>query len=77
MINIGSGYELTILQYAKKICDYFKIKPKIKFIKKNLDCTPRKIINSSVARKYGWKSRTNFSKGLKITIEDFLKNEGK
>ncbi len=77
LINIGSGYELTILQYAKKICNYFKIKPKIKFTKKNLDGTPRKIINSSVARKYGWKSSTSFSKGLKITIEDFLKNESK
>ena len=41
---------------------------------KSLDGTPRKVVNISLAKKYGWKAMYNFEDGLKITLKDFIKN---
>ena len=33
----------------------------------------RKLLDISLAKKYGWKYKTSLKKGLSITINDFLK----
>ena len=43
--------------------------------KKNLDGTFRKLMDSSLAKKYGWKFKTNLDVGLSITINDYLKKQ--
>ena len=48
---------------------------KIKYEKKNLNGTFRKLMDSSLAKKYGWKHKTNLDVGLSITINDYLKNQ--
>ena len=48
---------------------------KIKHEKKNLDGTYRKLMDSSLAKKYGWKFKTNLDVGLSITINDYLKKQ--
>ena len=73
-LNIGTEKEMTIEQYAKLIMRNFKINLKIKYINKNLNGTPRKILDCSLARRFGWKSSYSLEKGLKITISDFIKN---
>lgn len=75
LINIGSGYEKTIRNYARIIMGHMNIKAEIKYIRKNLDGTPRKILDCSIARSYKWKNKTSFEKGIKLTIEDFKKNQ--
>ena len=37
--------------------------------------TPRKILDCSLARSYGWKRKISFEKGLELTIKDFFKNK--
>ena len=49
-------------------------KGQILFDKTKPNGTPRKVVNSNIAMKYGWKSKINLSQGFKNTIEDFLKN---
>jgi GDP-L-fucose synthase len=73
LINIGSSKEMRIVDYAKFIIRKLKVNLKIKFDKSKPDGTPRKIVDSSIAKKYGWKSKTNFSKGFDLTFKDFLK----
>ena len=73
LINIGSGKELKIIDYAKFIIKELKSKILIKLDLSKPDGTPRKIIDSSIARKHGWKPKTNFRDGFKITYIDFLK----
>ena len=34
--------------------------------------TPRKILDNSLAKSYGWRSKIKFIKGLKSTYNDFL-----
>ena len=62
MINIGSGYEKSILGYAKMIMKAANHYCKIEYHNKGLKGTPRKILNSKLAKNYGWKieNKTNY-----------------
>ena len=73
IINIGSGVEYTIEDYAKKIMKHLNVKLKIRYHKKKLNGTKRKLLDSSMAKKLGWKSKTTLEQGLEITIKDYLK----
>jgi GDP-L-fucose synthase len=73
LINIGSGKEMTILDYAKFIIKELRVNLKIKFNLSKPDGTPRKIVDSSIAKKYGWKPKITFEDGLRRTYLDFLK----
>ena len=74
LINIGSGEEMKIVDYAKKIIKELNISLKIKFDLSMPDGTPRKIVDTTIAQSYGWRAKTSFQEGLKITYNDFLKN---
>ena len=74
LINIGSGVEKSITDYAKFIIKELKLNLKIKYDKSKLTGTPRKILNSSIARKYGWKPRYSIKEGLRLTMKKFKKN---
>tara|TARA_B100000674_G_C37850730_1_gene919852 strand:+ start:337 stop:1275 length:939 start_codon:yes stop_codon:yes gene_type:complete len=73
MINIGTGIDRSINEYAKIIMKHFGVKLKIIHQKNKLIGTPRKLLDVSLAKKYGWKYKTSLKKGLSITIEDYLK----
>jgi GDP-L-fucose synthase len=53
--------------------DQFKVNLKIKFDKKKPNGTPRKILDTSLARSYGWNSKYDLIEGFKLTYNDFLK----
>ena len=74
LINIGSGIELTIENYAKFIMQEIGIKLNIKFDKNKPNGTPRKIINSSIANSYGWRAKFSLKQGFQETYNDYLKN---
>ena len=73
LINIGSGKEMKIIDYAKYIIKQLNADLKIKRDLSKPDGTPRKIIDSSLAKKYGWRPKTQFKDGFKITYLDFLR----
>lgn len=73
LINIGSGIEKNIDQYAKLVSEIIGVKLKIKYKNKSLIGTPRKLLDSSLARKNGWKSKTNLKKDIMETYKHFLK----
>ncbi|RPG99822.1 MAG: GDP-L-fucose synthase [Candidatus Pelagibacter sp. TMED118] len=74
LINIGTQREMTIKQYANFIKKKLNIKINIKFdLNKSLDGTPRKILNCSVARSYGWRSKTPLELGFNETFKHFVK----
>tara|TARA_B110000238_G_C16136995_1_gene444214 strand:+ start:1373 stop:2329 length:957 start_codon:yes stop_codon:yes gene_type:complete len=77
LINIGSEEENTIKEMAKKVAKKIGNNIKIKFDNnKKMDGTPRKILNCSLAKSYGWKKKFNFDKALDITLNDFIKRKG-
>ena len=75
LINVGSGVEKSINDYAKYIMKYLGVNLKIKHDRSNLDGTYRKLMDSSLAKKYGWKFKTNLDTGLAITINDYLEKQ--
>jgi len=75
LINIGSGVEKSINDYAKYIMKYLGVNLKIKNEKSNLDGTFRKLMDSSLAKKYGWQYKHDLDTGLAITINDYLEKQ--
>ena len=74
LINIGNQKDFTIKQYAQKIMKIFNIKLKIKYIKKDLKGTSRKLLDCSIAKKLGWAAKVKIDHVLEVSIKDFIKN---
>ncbi len=72
LINIGTGIEKSIIEYAKFIMKHLGVKLKIVYEKKTPDGTYRKLLDLSLAKKYGWKHKTSLEQGLSNTINDYL-----
>ncbi len=71
LINIGSGYEKTINQFANILIKISGHKLKIKNINKNLNGVKRKLLNTNIAKKYGWQSKENILIKLKETFDSY------
>ena len=74
LINIGTGRDATIEDYAKKIINYFNVNLKIIKNTKMPDGIKRKLLNIKIAKSYGWKPKINFARGLDLTVKAFLKS---
>ena len=72
IINIGTRDEKSIYEFTKYIMKFLKVNLKIRFINKSLKGTFRKKLDTRLANKYGWAPKINLSKGLSITISDYL-----
>ena len=70
LINIGTGREKTIREYANFIVKKLNLKVKIKFDKSKPDGVPRKVLDISLAKKYGWKPKISLDQGFDITYKD-------
>ena len=75
LINIGSGFEKSINDYALIIGKILNWKIKIQYIKNNLNGTSRKLLNSNIAKKYGWKPKNSFKKSIEKTYISFIKKK--
>jgi len=74
-INIGTGKDYSIHQYAKILLKiiYPEKKVRIIFDKSKPNGTPRKVLDISLAKKYGWRAKYSLNEGFDITYRDFLK----
>lgn len=73
LINIGTGKDRSITEYAKLIMKHLGVNLKIVYKKNQPNGTMRKVLDVSIAKRYGWRSKTSLKKGLSITINDYLK----
>ena len=73
LINIGTGKDIKIEQYAKSIMKFLNIKINIHFDKTKPDGTPRKLLDTTIAKKYGWRPKITLKDGFFITYRDYLK----
>ncbi len=74
LINVGTGEEKTIKNFSHFIMKKLNCNLKIKFKNKKLNGTPRKILDSKIAKRYGWRPQFSLEKGFYLTYENFLKN---
>ena len=75
-INIGSGKDFSIKEYAKKILNIIipKNKIRIKYDLSKPNGTPRKVLDIKLANRYGWRSKTKLDEAIKKTYKNFLEN---
>ena len=74
LLNIGSGYEISIYDLAKKIKDVIGFQGDLVFDDSMPDGNPRKLLDSSRINEMGWKPKINIDKGLEITYDWYKKN---
>ena len=73
LINIGTGIEKSITQYARFIMKHLGVNLSIVYERQKLEGTYRKLLDVSLAKKYGWTYKTSLELGLSKTIIDYLK----
>jgi len=73
IINVGTGKDYSIKDYVKIISNVIMPNKKftIKFDRTKPNGTPRKVLDISVASKYGWKSKIHLSDAIKFTYENY------
>jgi GDP-L-fucose synthase len=74
LINIGTGKDYTIKKFAKIILKTILPNKKIniRYDISKPNGTPRKILDISLARKYGWYAKSNLQKSILLTYNDYL-----
>ena len=75
MLNVGSGYEVTILDLANIIKDIIGFKGDIKFDSTKPDGNPRKLLDSTLINNLGWSAKTNLRDGIALTYDYYLKTQ--
>ena len=73
LINIGTGIEKSVTEYARFIMKHLGVNLSIIYEKQKLEGTYRKLLDVSLAKKYGWIYKTPLELGLSKTIIDYLK----
>lgn len=75
-INLGTGIEIKIKDLVKKIINTCGFKLDVVYDSSKPDGQPRRMLDISKAKLYfGFTAITPFKKGLKITIDKYLKND--
>jgi GDP-L-fucose synthase len=77
LINIGTGYDKSIFEYAKFILKKINYKCMIILDKSKPDGTKRKIIDNSIASSYGWKPKINLDDGFELTLKSYFSKSNK
>lgn len=74
-INIGTGNEIKIKDLANKVKDIAGFNGKIIWDTGKPDGQPRRCLDTTKAEKeFGFKAKTSFEKGLRKTIDWYVKN---
>jgi len=73
LINIGSGKDYSVKYYASFVLKKLNLEIPIKFDRSKPDGVKRKLLDITLAKKYGWKPKVSLSDGFDKTYLEFLK----
>jgi GDP-L-fucose synthase len=73
-INVGTGLEISIKEFAEVIREVVDVDVELKFDPTKPDGTPRKVMDVSRINKLGWKARTPLKNGLEQVYEWYCRN---
>ena len=72
LVNIGTGEDVTIAEFARMVAGVVGYTGAIGFDPSRPDGTPRKLLDVSRLAKLGWRARTSLEDGLKLAYRAFL-----
>lgn len=75
-INIGVGTEVSIKDLANEIAGIVGYRGRLDWDTSKPDGAPRKLLDSGRLRALGWQPIVSLSKGLEMTYQWYLENEG-
>ena len=75
MVNVGIGKDLTIKKYAELMLRLIIPERKIKIVydKSKPNGTPRKVLDISLAKKYGWIPKTKLKDSILKAYKSYLR----
>ncbi len=73
-LNLGTGKDFSIRELAEAIARVIGYSGSIEWDTSKPDGAPRKLLDSSRLRAFGWKPAVNFEDGLKETYQWYLEN---
>jgi GDP-L-fucose synthase len=71
-INIGTGEDISIAEFARTVADVVGFRGKIDYDTSKPDGTPRKLLDVSRLSAMGWKAKVPLRAGLTNAYADFL-----
>jgi GDP-L-fucose synthase len=72
LINIGTGEDITIAEFARVVAGAIGYTGKISFDPSRPDGTPRKLLDVSRLAQLGWRARTSLVDGIKLAYQAYL-----
>jgi GDP-L-fucose synthase len=76
-LNIGTGKDMTIAEFARTVADVVGFAGDFKFDASRPDGAPQKLLDVSKLAALGWRARTDLRAGLAAAYADFLANGGR
>jgi GDP-L-fucose synthase len=76
-LNIGTGDDTTIADFARTVADVVGFKGEFLFDTSRPDGAPQKLLDVSKLAALGWRARTDLRAGLAAAYADFLANGGR
>ena len=70
-LNIGSGDEVSIAEFARRVAKAVGYPGELKFDASRPDGTPRKLVDVSRLKATGWSARTSLDEGLALAYADY------
>lgn len=74
ILNIGTGYEVSIKELAESIKEITDYKGNLNFNENLPDGNPRKLLDSSKIKKLGWSPEVDLLQGLNLTYDWYKKS---
>ncbi len=71
-LNVGTGQDITIAEFAQLIADVVGYRGHFVFDTSRPDGTPQKLLNVSAVNRLGWQAKTPLREGLAAAYSDFL-----
>src|SRR5580698_8265462 len=73
LVNIGTGKDITIAEFARVVADAVGYKGGISYDTSRPDGTPRKLLDVSRLAKLGWRARTSLEDGIRLAYQAYLR----
>ena len=75
-LNVGTGWDLTVADFAKLVADVVGYSGNIVFDTSRPDGAPQKLLDVTRLAKLGWTARTELRAGIAAAYRDFLGGGG-
>ena len=74
ILNTGIGQDYSVMDYYKKVLTTLNLDIRVTSNLKMPNGNYRKLMDSTLARNFGWDPKINIDEGIKSTIKWYLEN---